>query len=540
MSEITQPPPDVQTQDPNSRVNRLNAASDQSASHKQSAEQQAGKNAAEAEVEKQVSHHDPAVTLASTLSKLDSGSYFTASVSGHDADGRTIIVSELGTYLVDADQKYAEDLKKIRTDTGLNIRVVTVDKEIKAEIIRPPIENAPAPAAIPVELTLTDIAANPGQAVPSTPPARETPLDDVRSQYQATTLYKAERIAREIADKLDNLPLPTTSPNYTVYGSSSVNSDKAANLSPRRFSPTVSIQEVASPSANPVISAATATSQVALEQILGQNINVQVIKAIPKIPIPLPPGLPEAVAKEINALTPLDYVQQGQSLNINIAAIAVPDTQKQSSEVPQPIVHNVKTAAAPVSKDVITTTSGTLPQATATPAPAAVVDTANTQAPIKDAVISGIIIDAAQKTSGNVAVRNDTSQATATPYSQKNTPQKFENLTGQADSTKNTYYLATPTTVLKLQSNTPLIPGTIVSFTVVPDNQVLQNEPNAKISPEQSSPLVASQNTQSGPVSTQAQAGTVQPPATAPEQAIGSVSPPLLDKIEQFIRKSVV
>ncbi len=537
MSEITQPPPDVQTQDTNTRVSRLNAASDQSASNKQSAEQHAGKQTTEAEVEKQVSHHDPAVTLASTLAKLDSGSYFTANVSGHDAEGRTILVSELGTYVVEADQQYAEDLKKIRSDADLNIRVVTVDKEIKAEILRPPIENAPAPVAIPVQLTLTDIAANTGQASPSTPPARETPLDDVRSQYQATTLYKAERIAREIADKLDNLPLPTTSPNYTVYGSSKPESDKTANLSPQRFSPTVSIQEVAAPSTNHATSATTAPTQVALEQILGQNINVQVIKAVPKTPIPLPPGLPEAVIKEINALTPLDYVQQGQNLNINIVAIAVPNVEKTSTQVPQPTVQTADVAAAQLSKDVITAASSVTPQAPNTPA--ATVDTPDTQAPINEAVISGIIIDATQRSTGNAAARHDANQATGTPYNQKNTPQKFETLAGQAGGAKNTYYLATPTTVLKLQSYTPLIPGTIVSFTVASDKQPSQNEPIAQLDANQRAKLAVSSNTQTTPTSLQAPTSTAQTSAPAPEQVPGSVSPPLMDRIEQFVPQAL-
>ena len=87
MSEITQPPADVQTQDTSTRVSRLSASSDQSASNKQSTEQQTGKNTAELEPEKQIAQHDPAVTLASTLAKLDSGSYFSATVHGSDAEG---------------------------------------------------------------------------------------------------------------------------------------------------------------------------------------------------------------------------------------------------------------------------------------------------------------------------------------------------------------------------------------------------------------------------------------------------------------------
>ena len=59
MSEITQQPQEIQTQDTNSRVSRLNATSDQNASNKQSTNQQAEQNAPKAEAEKTVSHHDP-------------------------------------------------------------------------------------------------------------------------------------------------------------------------------------------------------------------------------------------------------------------------------------------------------------------------------------------------------------------------------------------------------------------------------------------------------------------------------------------------
>ena len=111
MSEITPPHQDIQSQD--SRVTRSAAASDQNASNQQPAEQKTKKQNQDGEIERITSHHEPAVTLASTLAKLDSGSNFTAHVQGSDGDGRTIISSELGTYLVEHEQKYAEEFKKI-------------------------------------------------------------------------------------------------------------------------------------------------------------------------------------------------------------------------------------------------------------------------------------------------------------------------------------------------------------------------------------------------------------------------------------------
>jgi len=551
MSDITPPPPDAPAQDTNSRVNRLNAAADQNTSNKQSAEQQAGKNAAETEPEKQISHHDPAVTLASTLAKLDQGSYFTAAISGHDADGRTIITSELGTYLVEVEQKYAEELKKIQQATQFEIRVVTVDKEIRAEIIPPPQGDTAAlkSANIPALLTLTDISKKPSQHLPQIAVPNETPLDDIRSQYQATTLYKAERMAREIADKLDNLPLPTTSPNYTVYGTNISDNDKGANLSPRKISPNVFIQEVSSTAILAQSNAAKFAPQVLVEQILGKNINVQVIKAVPKTPIPLPAGLPESVIREINALTPLDDVKPGQKLNINIAAVAIPEaSDKPASPVQTTVTPNVTTAAAtPQAATEVATAriAGTKPSAPTEP-PLTNKETGVSQlsqAPAKEAIISGIIIDTTQDRSNkaganlNPLLKTNTDTAVAaTPYSQKNSSQVFNAANKLDPGRGKNYYLATPTAVLKFESNTPLVPGTIVSFTVETNTPVPSAPPGKNPIAQPGSATVTSPATGSQPAATPAEPSSTQTsPVSTAEQPANVISPPLMDRINQFI-----
>ena len=525
MSEITQPPPDLPTQDTNSRVNRANAASDQSTSNNQSAEQQSTKNPSEAEPEKKISHHDPAVTLASTLAKLDSGSRFSANVTGHEVDGRTVITSELGTYLVQTDQKYAPDVQKIPLETQLEIRVLTVDKEISAEIIRTPVEGAQAPTtAIPVELILTDVATKPEQTSLQSPPTAAIPFDDVRSQYQATTLYKAERIAREIADKLDNLPLPTSSPNYTVYRPNTSESSELANLTPQQVAPNVIIQEVTqSTTQQSEASKAPTLTLPKVEQILGKNIDVNVIKSVPQVQVPLPAGLPDAVVKEITAATPLDNVKPGQQLTINIATVAVPETNLNSQQQPQVSLKETRTPTQQANVAVQT--------AAASP-DNAVPKTQNIASPIlteKSALISGIVIDTQQKTA-EVAQSGQLGQpATSTPYSQKNGPQTFLNVGNQPENKNNNYYLATPTSVLKFQSNTPLVPGTIVSFSVQPNEQ--QNPTESIIN--KSIQLSSTQQTQTASTAAPSTENTTNTATTV------GVSPAVLERIEQFVSQDL-
>ena len=469
----------------------------------------------------------PAVTLASTLAKLDSGSYFTAKVSGHDVDGRTVITSDLGTYLVQSEQKYVEELAKIKTETQIEIRVITIDKEIKAEIIKPSInELAPhKPVIIPVHLTLTEIGTNTAHNELSASSHSPTiPLDDVRSQYQATTLYKAERIAREIADKLDNLPLPTSSPNYTVYGNQSAQDDKTVNLSTRQFSPNVFIQEVATHTTSLATNDKPVVPTTDLKEILGKNINVQVIKAVPKTQTPLPAGLPEIVIKELSELTPLDYVKVGQNLNINISAIAIPEVIDKS--LPQTNVAKNEVTTSPVKnavnvrntvKEVQTTIPQNNPPARVTTPPTTNPAITVSQQPVKETVVSGIIIDTSLKTNTHnksdfkpVSQENSLAVATETAYNQNNNSQ----------ITDKNYYLATPTSVLKFQSNTPLVPGTIVSFTVQSNTETSRSEKTSIQTPNTNPQQVT----------------TTQPPQIENNiKPDNSVAPVLLDKIDQFL-----
>ncbi len=437
MSEITQPPPDLQTSDGSTRVNSLGAASDQNTSNQQSAKKKSGNQAKEAEAEKQISHHDPAVTLASTLSKLDQGSNFTANVEGNDADGRKIIASDLGTYLVTADQKYTENLDKIRQDTQIELRVLTVGQEIKAEIIRPPAEGSESvrPIIIPVQLTLTDLAQNNVQQTPTTSnqqPLQNPPIEEIRSQYQATTLYKAERIARDIADKLENLPLPTSSPNYTIFGATSEGSLSSVTA-PKQVSSNIFIQEVKTAPAQ-----STANIQTNVQQILGQNISVEVVKAVEQTPTSFPAGLPQSVINEITVTTPIDTVKVGQNINISIAAIAVPDTDEIIT-----VNKNFNTPVATTLNEQIPPVQNQRQSVQNKPA------SSDNQIPTlqsQNTLVSGIIVEQ--------------------PLKQSSTNQILQNQPATSQNKQNEYFLATPTSVLKFSSETPLVPGTIVSFTV--------------------------------------------------------------------------
>lgn len=539
MSEITQPPPDVPTQDPNSRVSRLNAASDQSTSNKQSAEQQTSKQSAEVEPEKQASHHDPAVTLASTLSKLDAGSHFQATVTGQDGDGRTVIQSELGTYLVDVDRSHLNEFQKIQKDELLELRVVTIDKEIKAEIIRN-IEAGDAKqqiVTIPVTLTLTDLAHSQSQLFANTPPTdpNQLPLEDIRSQYNATTLYRAESIAREIGEKLDNLPLPTSAPNYTVYAPTSSAADQEVETNPRQVYSNVFIQEVSTSAHQPPGPDQVTTQNTTLQSILGTNISVEVIKTVPQTTIALPEGLPEAVRNEIRALTPLDNVSKGQLLNINISAIAVPEARE-----PKQISPQIQTVNNPNQISEGTTQNSIVQNTPSTQADqlAPTTETTNPTTQSSDAtspqpVISGIIVDALQTNIGTAI--NLTEQKKSAPqflYGQNVTG--ADGIANPASDVKN-YYLATPSTVLKFSSSNPMVAGTIVSFTID------QNTPPNRTSEQSQS---GTQNPAAvGKGATEASTTNLKPNETAiisneqPSTSTttpNSIAPMLADRIDQF------
>lgn len=540
MSEITQSPPDVTPQGSNSRVGRLSAASDQNASNKQSAEQQAGKQAAEVEPEKKVSHHDPAVTLASTLSKLDAGSYFQGTISGQDSDGRTIIKSDLGTYLVNVEKAHLEDLKKIQKDELLEIRVITIDKEIKAELIRnsdPDKINHTLPP-IPVSLTLTDLTHDQTHAFKGK--EAEYPnhqqLENIRSQYNASTLYHAERIAREIGEKLDNLPLPTSAPNYTVYAPTSLQTEEVTKTSPRQVYSNVFIQEVNTTNNQLQSSGVLQNQDLTFHNLLGADLNVEVLKTVPQTAIVLPEGIPEAVKKEISALTPLDNVIKGQKLNINISAIAVPETRSTnvlnpnaaqsnaSQESPQISSRNPdaqsqlesKIQASSINRDI---------------QPSQTQDTSNSHP-----VISGIIVDALQ-----TSLSSDTKSLNTAAQSSYVKNIASTGSEGKSELGEKNYYLATPSAVLKFKSSTPLLAGTIVSFKVtaeashaesplknkLPDTEAISSqkditsEPSAAAVPKKATPETSTQT----------------PVSSTP---LNAITPALADQIEQFIPQELI
>ena len=269
------------------------------------------------------------------------------------------------------------------------------------------------------------------------------------------------------------------------------------------------IQEVTTPEKS---SSINITNPSILNNILGQNLNVEVIKAIPKTPIDLPAGLPQSVIKEINALTPIDYVQVGQNFNIHIVAIAIPEQNEN-------IIKNLPLETqTPIRKSkepqVVTQSIPLTPPVTATQ-----IEPANKA--IKDAVISGIIIDTSQKS----IMQNTISTAKPiinTPYGQtKNTRviQPSGNNPNMATIPSNNYFLATPTAVLKFQSDTPLISGTIVSFTVQSSKNP-QQQSNAK-----NSTFSIQNNTVKTP----------RPNTLASKQFTNNISPSLSDKIDNFI-----
>ncbi|MBL4601931.1 MAG: hypothetical protein JKY84_04235 [Emcibacteraceae bacterium] len=139
------------------------------------------------------------------------------------------------------------------------------------------------------------------------------------------------------------------------------------------------------------------------------------------------------------------------------------------------------------------------------------------QQPVKETVVSGIIIDTSLRTNTHnksefkpASQDNSLAAATETAYNQKSNSQ----------ITDKNYYLATPTSVLKFQSSTPLVPGTIVSFTVQSNVETSLSEKPSR------------QTSNTNP----AQATTTQPLQTESNiKPDNVVSPVLLDKIDQFL-----
>lgn len=488
MSEIGTPTrTEFQTGEGAKRVTQTSTTSDETTQ-----QQLPGKQAKQAEhideAEKQARLHDPAVSISASLTNLEAGGKIIANHIDYDGEGRPIITTEQGSYTLIYDAADEKDIQIRLRQYPVEIKIVSIDQEIKAEIIQTvPHRTSPerstgetvAKEAIAVSLTLTSLGLTPPRINPQTA-ENQLAQENTRLQYRATDLYRAESIAKESAVKIEELPLPTSAGSYTLYHKKSAALPQTVPSSSATLSSSVMAQEIvvkatapipATPSGNspsatavnspspqtfPALQAGTTPNE--LNNFLQKTIFASVIKTFPKLDVPLP----QKILKEIGLTTPLDNLRKGESFKIKIETLAIPapaTTSSEKSTAPAPVAIPVRgnTSPAPASSST---------QASASPAlkESSVKTAAVGTSP---AAISGIIIDPShsllEKQSQGSSV-----QAQAMPAYRKRQNLGLHVPVKTAQTPK-THYMATPTSVIKFQSSIHLVPGTIIGFSVSTD-----------------------------------------------------------------------
>ncbi|WP_321394054.1 hypothetical protein [Emcibacter sp.] len=479
MSEIGGPQkPDFSQQDNPTRVTPTSTTSDQGA-QQQSPKGQSAKTEKTADGHKEVQHHDPAVTLSASLLHLQAGSSFIAKVEGRDGEGRPVISTEKGTYVVQAPPENEAALAKLPPESRALIQISAVDKEIVATIT--PIrtekhtgleEKTFQPSE--VILTLVNVASNilPGTPGTATVAASANP----GFHYQASNLYKAEQIARNISGPLETLPLPTVTQSYTFF-------ETGQNAAAGRIDKNTLAGHTRAPLSSTIISTPVIAQETGavrtpvqpdklqkagLENLLHKPVFATVIKTYPKPDIPLP----AFVQKEIALDTPLDDIPRGKGFSLSVLSVAIPnediDVPRQDN-APAP----EGAAAAPITGPQIQSQPGSAVAAAATapasspgqPASTSTV-TVEQSAALPTATppaqaISGIIVDPQKNLHATQASENP-AQLQKQPLSKASA----YNGPPAAPSDLKTHYLATPVSVVKFESAVELPPGTIVTFSV--------------------------------------------------------------------------
>ncbi|WP_417317151.1 hypothetical protein [Emcibacter sp.] len=455
MSEIgSTQKPDFSQQDSPSRVTPTSTTSDQG-THQQTPRGESAPPEKGGETSKQTNHHDPAVALSASLLHLQAGSNFVAQVEGRDGEGRPIITTEKGTYVVQALPEQEEILSRLPPHIQATVQITSVDKEITATLTPIRTEkhaSLEGKTFLPrdVTLTLIGVAANILPGAGAAPPGLATGTD---AQYQASNLYKAEQIAKSISGSLDQIPLPTVTHSYTLFNAGSTGTKDSTGIgrtditgkTSRGLSATlINSPVIAQETATPAAAGRTRIQQAGLETLLHKPVFATVIKTYPKPDIPLP----AFVQKEIPPESPLDTLPKGSGFTLSVQSVAIPN-QIDAGEVPKAVV-------PPGEPPVAATVTGQVLPAPATAAPQETPpsSTALTQ------TISGIVVDPGKSTPpGQTGPEAISAQKQPVPKTTAYNASK-------AAPTLNTHYLATPASVIKFESGTELPPGTIVTFSV--------------------------------------------------------------------------
>jgi len=344
---------------PVSQVNRPSPSSDEKPEEQQTPDQKAQTTEKPAEINEKSAPHETAVIISNSLSSLEVGSRITASYEGIDGQDRPLISSDTGTYVVKYDPSLQPDVDKLPPHATLEVRILTLDREIGARIIYhdPAVKKSPTSTlSIPVTLEIIGL----GSAPPKVRHSIDLPHlshEDQRQAYQLSDIQRAGRVALDSGRKFDELPLPVRTTNYTLYekavpradrpaiirtsivgtaliaqeqtikspaalqtGTTQVTKGGDASLPPG--TPSVPSASLTENSTSPQEHAAPQNPPVAIDvaKLLHHDTRATVIKIIPQDNL----VLPEIVQKHLGHSTPLENFRPGNSFNIRITSIAIP------------------------------------------------------------------------------------------------------------------------------------------------------------------------------------------------------------------------
>ncbi|RIK92742.1 MAG: hypothetical protein DCC73_10685 [Proteobacteria bacterium] len=205
MSDLGSPsltPRPVTNPDPSARVvGRVSSATDNRTpqQHHAGAQSQDGEEEAA-----RAGHHDPAVTLATTLAQVQAGEILHAIVTERDADQRPMIMAHGAVYLLDAAPRV---LSQLQQHHAISVKIVAVERLIAAEIIA--LDDIPSEIPIPVVLSLLKVDPT-GQPQPLA--ENETsPATPVIATYRPATSY----VPRDFYDNDDINRIAVAAPLVT-------------------------------------------------------------------------------------------------------------------------------------------------------------------------------------------------------------------------------------------------------------------------------------------------------------------------------------
>ncbi|VAV93398.1 Transcriptional regulator, GntR family domain / Aspartate aminotransferase [hydrothermal vent metagenome] len=453
MEEIYNPPNlSLKTGEGATRVTPASTASDGSSTQQQPDDKKSPATEKAQETTVKSTPYDSAVTISTNLSNLEAGVTITASYLGVDGQDRPLIVSETGTYVVKYDPSLQKDMAKIPPHAVLEVKILKLDREIEARLTYPDPSGQKTPLSIPVTLELIGLGNAPPK-IRASADQNPLPLEQQKISYQTTDLLRAENIAVESANKLKEMPLPATTTNYTLYEQATpqptspviIRSSIAGNALIAQEMAVKSTSEnpaqVTSPPSAEAVKVKPDPLTVNLERLLHKNTLATVIKNIPNVA----GQLPDIVQRQLGATGPLDHLKGGDNFTLRISSIAIPD----------------------IRPDGQAETKTTTPMAAASPPPPQINTGQDTA--IRPQELSGIVIAPGKNILQN-AMPAPAAPAARYPvqYVQGSAPQPGRGVAFQ------TIYVATPVSVIKIQSPVALTPGTVINFSL----------PDPKIAPE--------------------------------------------------------